>query len=133
MSYYLVPCHPYGEKRPKQRNFEVNIFALMAHAFTLLSLVDHYCFRKLTQVLDPRLRPVGRSKLLRSLIPTKKKLVEKSVIKSLAELKTVVISYNLWISCKTEEFFSLTAHYYTGQERKNTHIGIPYTTSTDGV
>ena len=75
LSDYLVPCHPYGDKHPNQREFEINIVALMAHAFTSLSLVDHDCFCKLTQYLDPRLCPVGKSKLLRSLIPTKKQLV----------------------------------------------------------
>ena len=37
------------------------------------------------------------------------------------------------MSCKTDEFFSLTAHYCTGRERKNTHIGMHSTTATDGV
>ena len=111
MSDYLVPCHPYGDKHPKQREFEVNIAGLMAHAFILLSLIDHDCFRKFTQDLDPHICPVGRSKLSRSLIPTKKQLVEKSVIERLAEVKAVVISYNLWMSYKTEEIFSLTEHY----------------------
>ena len=45
----------------------------------------------------------------------------------------VVISYDLWMSCKTEEIFSLTAHYCTGPEINNTHIGMPYTTDTDSV
>ena len=71
LSDYLVPCHPYGDKHPNQREFEVNIFALMAHVFTSLLLVDQYFLRKLTQDLDPRLRPVRRSKLSRSLIPIK--------------------------------------------------------------
>ena len=132
-SDYLVPCHPYGDKHPKQREFEVNIFALMTHVFTSLSLVDHDCFRELAQDLDPSLFPVGISKLLRNLLPTKKQLVEKSVIKRLAEVKAVVISYDLWMSCKTEEILSLTAHYCTVRERENTHIGMPSTTTTDGV
>ena len=34
---------------------------------------------------------------------------------------------------QTEEIFSLTAHYFIGQERKYNHIGMPYTTATDGV
>ena len=59
LSDYLVLCHPYGNKHTKQREFEVNIVAFMAHAFTSLSLVDHDCLRKLTQDLDPRLCPVG--------------------------------------------------------------------------
>ena len=112
---------------------EVNIVALMAHAFTSLSLVDHDFFCKLTQDNDPRLRPVGRSKLSWSLVPTKKKLAEKYVIERLEEVKTVVISYDLWMSRKTEEIFSSAARYCTGWERKNTHIGMPSTTATDGV
>ena len=88
----------------------------MAHAFTSLSLVEHDCFRKLTQDLDPRLRPVGRSKLLWSLVPTKKKLAEKYVIERLAEVKAAEISYDLCMSCMTEENFSLTAHYCKGQD-----------------
>ena len=36
LSDYLVLCHPYGEKHPKQKKFEVNIVALMAHAFMSL-------------------------------------------------------------------------------------------------
>ena len=132
MSDYLVPFHPYGDKHTKQREFEVNIFALMEHAFTLLLLVDHDCFCKLTQDLDPHLRPVKRSKLSRSLIPTKKKLVEKSVINRLEEVKAVVISYDLWMSRRTEEIFSLTTHCCTGQDRKKI-IGMPSTTATDVV
>ena len=63
--------------------------------FTLLSLVDHDCYRKIIQDLDPRLHPVGQSKLSRSLIPTKNQLVEKSIVERLEELKDVVINYNL--------------------------------------
>ena len=115
LSYFLVPCHTYGDKHPKQKEFEVNIFALMPHAFTPLLFLDHDFFHKLTQDLDPRLRPVGQSKLSRSLIPTKKKLVEKYVTDRLAELKAVVISYDLRTSRKMEEIFSLTAKYCIGQ------------------
>ena len=133
MSDYLVLCHPYGDKHQKQRDFELNIVALMAHEFKSLSFVDHDCFHKLTQDLDPCLCPVGRSKLSRSLIPTKNQLVEKSVIERLEEVNAVVISYNFWMSRKTEEILSLIAHYCTGRGRENTHIGIPSTNSTDGV
>ena len=97
----------------------------MAHAFTSLLLVDHDCFLKLTQDLEPHPRPVGRSKLSRSLIPTKKKLVEKSVIERLTEVKAVVISYNLWMSRKAEEIFSLTEHYCTSRDRKTPTLGYP--------
>ena len=91
-SYYLLPCHPYGDNHPKQRSFEVNIVALVAHMFKLLPLLDHDCLCKLTQNIDPSLHPVGKSKLLRSLVPTENQLVENSVIESLAKVKAVVIS-----------------------------------------
>ena len=69
-SDYLLPCHPYGNIYLKQGEFEVNDVALMAHPFTSLLLVDHECVCNLTQDIDARLRPVGRSKLSQSLIPT---------------------------------------------------------------
>ena len=59
--------------------------------------------------------------------------MEKSVIERLSEVKAVVISYDLWMICNTEEIFSLTAHYFTVWERKSTHIEMPSTTGTGGV
>ena len=59
--------------------------------------------------------------------------MERSVIDRLEKVKAVVISYNVWVCCKSEENFLLTAHYCTGPERKKTHIGMPSTTSIDGV
>ena len=105
----------------------------MAHAFTLLSLADHTCLRNLTQDLDPRLRPVGHSKLSRSLILTEKQSMERSVIERLAKVKDILISYNLLMNRKMEEIFLLLTHYCTGPDRNNTHIGMPSTTATDGV
>ena len=102
---YLLPCHPYGDNHPKQREFEGNIVAFMAHVFTSLLLVDHDCFHKLARDLDPSLQPIGRSKLLRNLIPTGKQLVKRSGIERLAKVKTVAISYDPWMSRKSEEFF----------------------------
>ena len=79
-SDYLLTCHPYGYNHLKQREFEVNVIDFMEHAFTPLLLVDHKCFRKLKQDIDPRLLPVGSSKLLWGLIPTENQSVERYVI-----------------------------------------------------
>ena len=95
----------------------------MAHAFTWLLLLDHDCFCKLTQDLDPHLCPLGQSKLSRSLLTTEKHLVEKSVIERLEKLKAVLISYDLWMSRKMEEMFLLMAHYCTGLEKKTLTLG----------
>ena len=59
--------------------------------------------------------------------------MDKYVIERLEKVKSLVIIYNLWMSRKMEDFFSLTAHYCTGPEREKTHIGKPSTTATDGV
>ena len=59
--------------------------------------------------------------------------MDKYVIERLEKVKDVVISYNFWMSSNKEELLSLTAHYCTVTDRKNTHIGIPSITATDGV
>ena len=55
------------------------------------------------------------------------------MIESLDKVKSIVISYNLPMSRKTEYIFLLTAHYCTGPNINNTYIGIPSTTDTDGI
>ena len=59
-------------------------------------------------------------------------MAEKYFIERLEKVKAVIISYDLWTSRKTEEIFSLTSHYCTGTEIKNTHIGMPSATATEG-
>ena len=105
----------------------------MAHAFTSLLLVDLDFVCKLTQDLDPHLHPVGQSNLSRSIIPTEKELLEKSVIERLTKVKGLVISCDFWMSRKTEEIFSLMAHYCKGPKRNNTHIGMLSSIATNGV
>ena len=59
--------------------------------------------------------------------------MERSVIERLSKVRSIVIRYDLWMSRKAEEIFSLTAHYCTGPDIKKTHIGMLSTTATDGV
>ena len=70
LSDYLLLCHLYGDNHPNQREFGGYDVTLMAHTFTLLSLVNHECFRMLTKYINLQLWPVGRSKLSQSLILT---------------------------------------------------------------
>ena len=58
--------------------------------------MDHDCFPKLTQDINPRLQPVGRSKMSRSIITTGNQLVERSVIERLEKLKVVADYYSLY-------------------------------------
>ena len=105
----------------------------MAHAFTLLLLVDHEFLPKLTQDLNQRIFPVRRSKLSRSLITTENQSVERSVIERLPKVKDIVTIYDICMSHNTDKFFSLMTHYCNSPDRNNTHIGMPYTTATNGV
>ena len=59
--------------------------------------------------------------------------MEKSFIERLSELKAVVIGYDLLMSSKTEEIFSIDGVLLHKLGEKNTHIGMPSTTATDGV
>ena len=59
--------------------------------------------------------------------------MERSVIDRLEKLKAVVISYNLWVSRKTEEIFSLTARYFNGSDINKNFVGMPSTTDNGGV
>ena len=82
---YLLPCNPYGYNNPNQREFEVNVVVLIAHAFTFLLLMDHECFRNLRQDIDPCLCHVGHSKMSWSLITAYAQLVERSAIGRLVQ------------------------------------------------
>ena len=55
------------------------------------------------------------------------------MIDSLEKAKAIVISYDLCMIRKTEEIFLVTDHYCTGPDINNTHIGMSFTTATDGV
>ena len=87
-SYYLVPCHPCVDKHPKQMEFDVNIVALMAHAFTLLSLVDHNFFPQADTGSWPAPLPFWAIKTVAESHTQKKQLVEKSVIERLYQQET---------------------------------------------
>ena len=63
-----------------------------------LSLVDHECFCKMTQDLEPQILPVGLSKMSYSLLPIETKMVERSVVEKLAKIKAIVISYKIWMN-----------------------------------
>ena len=90
-------------------------------------------FCKVTQDIDPHFYPVWRSKMPCSLIPAEAQKVKRYVIERLAQSKAILISYELWMSCKKGYIFSLTAHYCTGPNINTTHIEMPSTIGTDGV
>ena len=74
--------------------------ALMAKAYTPLSLVDYREFRKLISSLDLCIVPFLRSHLSRKFISLKYEDVEYDVMKELNNGPYVILSFDLWISVK---------------------------------
>ena len=105
--------------------------ALMAKAYTPLALVDCREFRKLISSLDPRIVPVSRSRLSIKLIPLNYDAVESDVIKVLNNSPYAVLSFDMWISVKNEDIFSISAHHYTELKKGHHHLGMPSTKVID--
>ena len=102
----MIATKKHNKYHTQKASFEENIVDLTAKAYTPLSLVD---FRVL--LLDPCMVPVSRSSLSRKLIPLKYEAVKSDVINDLNNFTYVVLSFDLWISVKNEEIFSISAQH----------------------
>ena len=111
VSDFMIATKKYNKCHTHQASFEENIVDLVAKAFTPLSLVDCREFRKLISSLDPRIVTFSRSRLSRKFIPLKYEDVEYDVMKELNNGPYVILSFDLWISVKNEDIFSISAHH----------------------
>ena len=89
-------------------------------------------FQTLLSYLDPSIKKVSCSFVKRKLIPYQAELLELRVKDHLKSFGAVVLTYDLWMSQKNEEIFSMTSHRCEVLEHGLLHIGMLYTTSTDG-
>ena len=105
VSSFIIATNKYNKGHTQQASFEGEIVALMAKAYTPLSLVGFHEFRELISSLDPRIVPVSRSRLSRKLIPLKYESIEYYVMKVLNNCPYVVLSLDLWMPVKNEEIF----------------------------
>jgi hypothetical protein len=70
---------------------------------------------------------------LRNLIPKKTEVIVKHVQDMLTHVPAVSLSYDLWMTRRAEEIFSLDGHYITGAAKIHTHLNMPWTKGgTDG-
>ena len=86
-------------------DYEDHLVMMMAHAYTPLSLVEGKALHIMVTHLDPSILPIYRSKLTMTLIPQKIKKSETYVSSLLDGVCYDVISYDLWMSKWTHEFF----------------------------
>jgi hypothetical protein len=100
---------------------------------TPLLLVEHEAFINLMLKWDPRINMVSRTWLSRNLIPKKTAEIVKNVQDMLTHVPAVSLSYDLWMTHRAEEIFSLDSHYFTGAAKTHTHLGMPWSKGgTDG-
>jgi len=72
--------------------------------------------------VDPRILPVSRTWLTRKLRPALYDERKNDVSKELQNATCVTLQFDLWMTMKTEEIFSLNANV----GHKNIHLGMPY-------
>ena len=133
MKKWLISNDKYASNSKEQLEFEEDVIALTALACTPLSLVEHEAFINLILKRDPRLNMISRTRLSRNLIPKKTAEIVKNVQDMLTHVPAVSLSYDLWMTRRAEEIFSLDGHYITGAAKTHTHLGMPWAKGgTDG-
>ena len=105
---------------------------MMTKLFTPLSLLQGDAFRIIVYELEPSIKQVSWSLLQRKLIPDKAESLELQVKDRIDKFEEIVLTYDLWMSQKNEEIFSMTAHHCEGLECAFFHIGVLATTGACG-
>ena len=133
MTKWIHSKKKYEMNSKEQLSFEEDIIALSAQAYTPLSLVENESFRTLILNRDPRLHMVSRTRLSRTLIPSKAADTATNVLELLNRVPAVAISFDLWMTRKSEEIFSLDGHFIIGAIKSHAHLGMPWSKGgTDG-
>lgn len=132
---YIHSSRPYRKKSEKQQRYEDSLCRLTAKALTPLALCEITSYREHIWLLDPRMNPVSQLQLTQTLIPEMFTKVQKDAIKLLLHTKCVSLAYDLWMTRKTEEMFSIQAYYKMGNNVYSIiYIGMPHSNSgTSGV
>ena len=104
----------YGDTHPRQQKYQYNLVMLMAKSFVPLSLFHGDPFRALLSDLYTSINQVSRALVLRKLIPDKSESLELQVKDHLNKCGSLVLTYNLWMSRKNEEIFSMNTHRFEG-------------------
>lgn len=133
MKSWLASTSKYSKDEREQLQFERNVVILTASAYTPLSLVEEPAFMKLIADIDPRMNPISRSRLSRTLIPAMNLEVALDVKDQMNAVTASCLSYDLWMTRKNEEIFSLVSHHTLSSLKRHVHLGMPWSKSgTDG-
>ena len=107
----LKTYQQYGKASENQKCHDQELILLIAKSCSPLSLVENDYFKSYVHTLNPRVRiPDGR-KLTSQLIPEFIKHCEETfVIPKLESMKTLSITFDLWMSRGCEDIFDLVVH-----------------------
>ena len=89
------------------------------------SIVESAVFKAFVWFCDPTLPFPTRSKLNNDLLPHLRKEIANGIRKGLQSVRGVSVSFDLWMSRKTEDNLSFDIHYITEDWRwQHHHVGI---------
>ena len=79
------------------------------------SIVSDKGFVSLLKVIDPRYTLPSRRTVMRSLLPTKFESEKSRVMSALSSVKYVALTSDIWTSCQTVGYLTLTCHYVNSE------------------
>ena len=124
----------YNPKSLKLLQFEDDTIIICEEAHTPLSVVERTSFRLFVGNLYGHVTPISRTLLTWKMIPEKVREITVTVGVHLAKFGCICLSFDLWMTCKTEEIFPLQAHEMCACKYEYVHLIISYSkVGTDGV
>jgi hypothetical protein len=118
----------------RQKAFERDLLLLLVKDLRPISFVDSPYVRQLILRLDPSVTIPSRREVREKLLPELRRWVNEEYVKpSLSKALGVCISFDLWMSRKTEDLFAVVAHYIDPESFDVCHscIGLVKSTNTD--
>jgi hypothetical protein len=109
----------------RQRVFSKLLCLLIVFLRLPLMAVENPWFKAFVYFLDPTMYIAGRRQMRNTLLPELHEQTETEVIGLLALGSVVCLSFDLWMSRKTEDVLALEAHFITiDWEWKHVHLGL---------
>ncbi|KAK3280788.1 hypothetical protein CYMTET_11389 [Cymbomonas tetramitiformis] len=125
----------YPSKHPKQLLFEDDLCLLVGKSLKPLSIVDDLWFRRTILNQEPRVHFPDRTTFRYSLLPAfVARVNETYVFPHLNSALAVSLTFDLWMSRKGEDVFSLVAHWTDENwEYRHCNLGLVRVESTAGI
>ena len=115
----------YRPGEPKQMWFYVLLALLISCLHLSFHCVNHPIFKTIFFFADPKLTVPTSKAMQRKHVPNLKKATKKEVRERLRDSLGSASSFDLWMSCKTEDIFSLNVHFLTKDFIWETvHLGL---------